>query len=264
MRVLPTIRSLIARVRVAPSPASGEPPPRSPQAQCRKRSHERLAPAPPPRPVLASQASRFVQIERDVLARFRPQLRAAVQEALEAAAAEQATAARPVCCGTAMPRHDRRPVTWLTWVGAVRVPVWRYRCATCKVERRPLLEHLDVEPGQPSGLLARLLGVLGCVASYTLAAEMAGQLLGITVNAMTVWRAVQRLGEAAARHTEALSTYHADPRSETATPAQAPAVVVVAVDGCTLGMQVRPTRRHRQTAAEVPHCPAWTRGTSAR
>ena len=61
---------------------------------------------------------------------------------------------------------------------------------------------------------------------------------------MTIWRAVQRLGEAAAQHTEALSAYHADPRSA-APDADAPATVVVAVDGCTLGMQVRPTRRRR-------------------
>ena len=83
--------------------------------------------------------------------------------------------------------------------------VCRYRCAACGAERRPVLESLEVEPGQPSGLLARMLGLLGCVASYSLAAEMTGQLLGVKVNAMAVWRAVQRLGEAAARHTEALS-----------------------------------------------------------
>jgi len=33
-----------------------------------------------------------------------------------------------------------------------------------------------------------------------LAAQLAGPLFGLTVNAMTIWRAVQRLGEAAAQH----------------------------------------------------------------
>ena len=65
----------------------------------------------------APQASRFVQIERDVLARFRPQLRDAVQDALEVVAAEHTKGASLMCCGKAMPRHDRRPVAWLTWVG---------------------------------------------------------------------------------------------------------------------------------------------------
>lgn len=98
-----------------------------------------------------------------------------------------------------------------------------------------------------------MLGLLGCVASYTLAAEVAGALLDVEVNAMTVWRAVQRLGEAAARQTEALSAYHADSRSEAPIPAAAPAAVVVAVDGCVLGMQVRTTRRRRPTAdARLP------------
>jgi hypothetical protein len=60
---------------------------------------------------------------------------------------------------------------------------------------------------------------------------------------------VQRLGEAAAQHTEALGAYHADARSPAPDPVDAPAAVVVAVDGCTLGMQVRTTRRRRRDDA---------------
>jgi len=63
---------------------------------------------------------------------------------------------------------------------------------------------------------------------------MTGRILGVNVNAMTVWRAVQRLGEAAAQYTEAVSAYHADSRSEAAKPSRAPAAGVVAVDGCAL------------------------------
>ena len=218
--------------------------------------------APPTRPPLAEQASRFVQLERDVWDRCRPQVRDAVQAALDALATAEATHARPICCGRPMRRHDRRPVQWLTWVGQVRARVTRYRCAGCGAERRPLLETLEVEPGQPSGWLARQLGLLGCVASYPLAAQLAGPLFGLTVNAMTVWRAVQRLGEAAAQHTEALGAYHADPRS--AAPAVdgagAPEAVVVAVDGCTLGMQVRPTRRRRTPGTSSSPLPSVTDG----
>ena len=166
-----------------------------------------LAPSPPPRPALAPKVSRFVQIEREVFERFRPVLRQAVQDEVDAVAAAQAQDNQHVCCGKAMRRHDGRPAGWLTWVGRVQAKACRYRCAACGAERRPLLEYLEVEPGQPSGLLARMLGLLGCVASYPLAAEMTGQILGVKVNAMTVWRAVQRLGEAAARYTEALSAY---------------------------------------------------------
>ena len=68
---------------------------------------------------------------------------------------------------------------------------------------------------------------------------------------MTVWRAAQRLGEAAARHTETLSAYHADSRSEVPESAELPDAVVVAVDGCVLGMQVRTTRRRRKTTEET-------------
>ena len=201
-----------------------------------------------------------MQLERDVWARFRPQVRDAVQAALDALATAEATHARPLCCGQPMRRHDCRPVQWLTWVGVVRAPMTRYRCAGCRAERRPLLETLEVEPGQPSGWLARQLGLLGCVASYPLAAQLAAPLFGITVNAMTIWRAVQRLGEAAAQHTEALGAYHADPRSTPPATDGAPEAVVVAVDGCMLGMQVRPTRRRRTPGLPLSALPAVTDG----
>jgi hypothetical protein len=243
-RGLPTVRSLIARVRVAP-----EPPVRRPPISVAPPSER------PPRPHLAEHASAFVQIERDVWERFRPHVRDAVQAALAARALAEATQARPICCGRPMRRHDARPVQWLTWVGVVRVSVARFRCADCRAERRPLLDTLEVEPGQPSGWLARQLGLLGCVASYPLAAQLAGPLFGVAVNAMTIWRAVQRLGEAAAHHTEALGTYYADPRSPAPDPVDAPATVIVAVDGCTLGMQVRATRRRRREDAARPPLP---------
>jgi hypothetical protein len=73
---------------------------------------------------------------------------------------------------------------------------------------------------------------------------------------MAVWRAVQRLGEAASRYQEALSEYHSDSRSEGAPTSQAPAVVVLGVDGCQLGMQVRAHRRRRpSTGAPLPPLP---------
>ena len=255
MRPLSTVRSLVSRIRVAPSavPSDERRAPQAPQGRrAAKLPKGHLAPPPRPRPALAVKGPRFVQIEREVLERFRPQMRQAVQDELDAVAAAQSQAEKPVCCGRAMGRHDcRRTVSWLTWVGPVRVRAWRYRCAVCGAERRPLLEDLEVEPGQLSGLLARIAGLLGCVASYSLAAEMLGRILGVKANAMTVWRAVQRLGEAAARHTEAMSGYHSDGRSEAAENPLAPDAVVVAVDGCTLGMQVRNKRRRRQNADEV-------------
>jgi len=66
------------------------------------------------------------------------------------------------------------------------------------------------------------LAVLAVVAPYPLAAQLAGLLWGVQVNAMGVWRAAQRLGEAAARYSEQLSQYHADDRSEGAPTQNAP------------------------------------------
>lgn len=190
-------------------------------------------------------------MEQAVLERFRPQMQQALQEDLDAVGRAQKRGPKPSCCGKPMSYHDTRCVGCLAWLGSVRLRAARYRCGECGGERRPLLERLEVEPGRPTGSLARLLGLLGCVASYPLAAEMAWQILGVRVNAMTVWRAVQRLGEAAARQTEAMSAYHADSRSEASESANAPDAVVVGVDGCSLGMQVRSKRRRRKSAAEV-------------
>jgi hypothetical protein len=146
-----------------------------------------------------------------------------------------------------MRRHDARPVSWLTWVGRVYVPVDRYRCRTCGAEDRPLLDRLEVEPGRPSGWLARQLALLGTVVPFPLAAALADPLLGVRTNAMMVWRAVQRLGAAAVAYTEALSAYHAAPGSVAPAAAGAPPAVVVAVDGCVVGVQPRATRRRRPT-----------------
>ena len=60
------------------------------------------------------------------------------------------------------------------------------------------------------------------------------------------------MGEAAAQHVEALDAYHADPRSSVPPPHGGGEAIVVAVDGCMLGMQVRSTRRRRREAASQP------------
>jgi len=65
----------------------------------------------------------------------------------------------------------------------------------------------------------------------------------------------QRLGQAAASYSEALSRYHADSRSEAAPTQEAPATVLLSVDGCALGMQVRTRRRQRTGADPLPPLP---------
>jgi len=80
-------------------------------------------------------------------------------------------------------------------------------------------------------------------------------LLGVKISPMGVWKVVQRLGESAARHSEALSQYHADSRSKGASTQEAPPVVVLSVDGSMLGMQVHKQRRRRQGCEPLPPLP---------
>jgi len=210
-----------------------------------------LRSAPPGRPALADHASQFVLLERAVEDEYRPRMLDALQEKVNAVA-ELVQVAAPSCarCGQPMRRHDTRPVSWVAHFGCLRARVSRYRCPACKFECRPLLDVLGVEPGRISGSLARLLALLAAVAPYPLAARLAWLLLGVAISPMGIWRAAQRLGQAAANYSDGLSQYHADSRGEGAPTHDAPETVVLSVDGCALGMQVRTQRRRRRTGAE--------------
>lgn len=187
-----------------------------------------------------------MELEREVEQEYRPQMLQALQQKVDAVA-DSLRSQVPHCvhCQQAMKYHDTRSVSWWAWVGKLKAAVARFRCVTCPYECRPLLQELGVEPGRISGSLARLLALLAVITPYPLAARLAWLLLGVKVSAMGVWRVVQRLGEAAAHYQEELSRYHSDSRSPGEPAAQAPAAVVVGIDGCTLGMQVRQQRRRR-------------------
>lgn len=210
---------------------------------------------PPARPVWADSPSQFLLMERAVEDEYRPRMLEELQRRVE----EFARAPRPAPACTACKRpmvcQDVRPVSWLARFGRLRVGIPRYRCPCCGGESRPLLDLLGVEPGRISGSLARLLGLLAAVAPYPLAARLASLLLGVTISPMGVWRVAQRLGQAAANYSEALSRYHGDSRSEGAAGAEAPATVVLSVDGCALGMQVRARRRRRTGTDPLPPLP---------
>src|ERR1700674_3834437 len=212
--------------------------------------------SPPVRPWLADHPSQFLLLERAVENEYRPRMLKELQCRVDALA-ESARASSPACagCGRQMVCQDVRPVSWVARFGRLRTRVARYRCPACHDECRRLPDLLGVEPGRISGSLARLLAVLAVVAPYPLAARLAGLLLGVTISPMGVWRVAQRLGEAAADYSEALSRYHADSRSTGALTQAAPAAVVLGVDGCNLGMQVRSKRRHRKQGETLPPLP---------
>jgi hypothetical protein len=74
----------------------------------------------------------------------------------------------------------------------------------------------------------------------------------------------QRMGEAAASYSEGLSKYHSDSRSDPTSPQSAPSVVVLGVDGCVLGMQVRKGRRRLQSEGAREPLPAVETGHFSR
>jgi hypothetical protein len=218
----------------------------------------------PKLPVLCAGATRFMELEREVEQQYRPQMLHALQAKVEEEAKlRQGQVPRCVHCGRAMRYHDTRKVSWWAGCGKLWAPVARYRCVPCHYECRPLLNHLGVEAGRISGSLARLLVLLAVITPYELAARLAWLLLGVKVSATGVWRVTQRLGEAAARYTEELSEYHGNSRSEGKVVAagQAADAVVVGIDGCTLGMQVRKQRRRRPAdGSALPPLPPMKEG----
>jgi|SRR5579863_1829322 len=145
----------------------------------------------PARPELAEDASRFMLLERAVEQEYRPLMLAELQRRVDVVA-EGAQTTEPACprCGQAMGRKDTRPVSWLARFGKFSVQVSRFVCRTCHMQSRPALDLLGVEPGRISGSLARLLALMAAVAPYSLAARLAWLLLGVDVNAMSVWRSV--------------------------------------------------------------------------
>jgi hypothetical protein len=209
-----------------------------------------IAPPAAIRPQLETGASQFMLIEREVESEFRPRMLEAIQSRVDALA-DSIKGRAPNCqCGRTMSLHDERSVFWISRFGRVRAQDRRYRCRPCKKECHPLLDYLGVEPGRISGSLARLLALLATVGPYELAARLAWLLLGVKVSAMGIWRVAQRLGGSAAQYSEDLSAYYADSRSGIKPAETAPDVVVLGLDGCTLGMQVRKHRRSRKTSAQ--------------
>ena len=226
---------------------------RCPLAQQRHRRTPPAEPAEAPQRPAFAEVSQFLLLEREAEMQYRPHILAALQGKVNAVA-DSVHDQTPACdqCGQHMKRHDAESVSWTARCGSLHAEVVRYRCPICKDERRPLLDVLGVEPGRISGALARLLALLTVVGPYTLASHLAWLLLGVRISPMGIWRVTQRLGEAAARHSEALSRYHADSRSTGAPTQAAPAVVVLSVDGCSLGMQVRSKRRRRKDGETLP------------
>src|ERR1700676_2742566 len=100
------------------------------------------------RPMLAEQASQFMQLGRAVEEEYRPRMLAELQRRGEAGA-QTAQSAAPECprCGQIMRRKDPRSVSWRARFGCLRARVARYRCEPCGVQCRPLLDLLGVEPG---------------------------------------------------------------------------------------------------------------------
>lgn len=193
----------------------------------------------------------LVRLEREVKEEFRPLMSARLRERIEAEEAAIAGSA-PTCdrCGCKMKSRGRKPCTLTSQFGDLPLRPSVYRCGPCKWQVRPLWNRLGVETGYITGALARLVALLGVIVPYEMAAKLAAELLGVTVCPMTVWREVQRLGAACEQYQQEAMRHYNDPRRPSRpdgapTQPESPDAVVLAPDGCVLGMQVRTTRRRR-------------------
>jgi hypothetical protein len=203
-----------------------------------------------------------VRLEREVKEEFRPLMRARLLERIDAENAGLAGSA-PACdrCGRKMEARGRKRCVLRSQFGDLALSSSVYRCRPCKWQVRPLWRWLGVETGYITGALARLVALLGVIVPYEMASRLATELLGVEVCPMTVWREVQRLGGACEEYQQQSMRHFNDPRREpsptevAAGKADPPDVVVLAPDGCALGMQVRKTRRRRVDGKPLPPLP---------
>ncbi len=217
-----------------------------------------VGPVPVPAPTLLQQAPLLVRLEREVEDEYRPQMLARLHD--KVAAQEEALHGKAPRCpvdGRAMKSRGRKPCSIVTRYGELELRPGTYRCPTkdCGQHHRPLMETLGVEGGQVSGALLRLLALLGVVVPYELAAQLAYLFFGTSVSSMTVWWAVQRLGAAAEQYAQQQARFFADPNHKQESGVQGPAAVVLGVDGCMLGMQVRKERRRHEPNQTLPPLP---------
>lgn len=222
-------------------------------------AHVGSPPAPEPR--LANEVPLLIRLEREVEDAFRPAMRHALEEKIRKTDASLSGRA-PRCpkCGRPMKSRGRKRCGIVTRFGNVDLRPGVYRCRNCRENARPLLTVLGAEAGQISGSLMRLLALLGVVVPYELAAHLAELFFGTKVCAMTVWRAVQRLGASCEAYVEEQVRFHRDPHRDPTDNAEAPSAVVLGVDGCALGMQVRNHRRRREAGESLPPLPPIEKG----
>ncbi|MGH7340291.1 MAG: ISKra4 family transposase [Candidatus Rokuibacteriota bacterium] len=184
-------------------------------------------------------------------------MRARLEEKVQSAA-DAVFGGAPRCseCGRAMKSRGRRCASFLSRFGEVTVRGSRWRCRRCPAQHASVLQLLGAEAGRTSGSLARLLALLGVVVPYELAARLAYVFFGVEVNAMTVWRAVQRLGRACEQYVEEQARFCRDPQGAPTGRGPGPAAVLLGVDGSMLGMQVHPHRRRNDGDRPLPPLPA--------
>lgn len=208
----------------------------------------------PERPTLSPEPSLFMQMERGIVKEFRPQMLCELGRRVEAET-EQLRREPPICpkegCGRRMHRRGSTTTTQLTLCGLLAIRADTFRCEPCKTRVRPLFDRLGIESGRISGSLARLMALLGVVVPYDLAANLVWILLGIEVNAMAVWREVQRLGAAYETYDQALCGYHNDARTPCPEPEVVPDVVLLEPDGAALGMQRKKRKKRKGAEAET-------------
>ena len=216
---------------------------------------------PPENPPSLGDIPLLIQLERQVESEFRPQMLSRLAALIRIQDA-QPIRQRPQCetCRQSMWSRGSGKTHFLTRFGKVELSAATYECRNCHQRVRPLLQRLGAEVGRISGSLARLAALLGVVAPYPLAAQLVEIFFGIKLSPMSIWRCVQRLGEASEQYTEAFSKFHKSPHAETSSSKDAPDVVVLGVDGCALGMQVRQTRRHREPGVVLPPLPPLEEG----
>ena len=132
-------------------------------------------------------------------------------------------------CGRTARYTGRRPKTFLSVVGPVRLERACYHCDACHAGTCPRDRALGLEGTSLSPGVTRMVGLAAAEVSFAKASELLGALAGIRVESKQVERTAEALGREVA----------ADERAVTESPLDSPPTMYLGLDGT--GVPVRPS-----------------------
>ena len=132
----------------------------------------------------------------------------AIEQKINADSSDYAGAFLPCACGGPARYAGRRPKTFQSVLGELKLERAYYHCPACGSGFCPRDRHLGIEKTCLSPAVVRMIGTVGAMVSFEEGSQLLEELAGLTVDASQVERAAEALGQEIAdderRYTQSL------------------------------------------------------------